>query len=165
VRFGGKFISLEKGENPMSVDLERAVELIKAKQKADAPIGEYKSLPVQKGVGRFGPFIKWDGMFINVNKRYDFDNLTQIDISELIEDKLKKEKDKLIHHWEPEGIKVEKARWGRFNIIKGKLKIELPKTTEAEKLTLTEVQEIIEKKTPKKKNTKKKVQKKKSAKK
>ena len=160
VRFGKKFISLDKGENPMSVDMDRAVELIMAKEKADAPIAEYESIPVQKGVGRFGPFIKWNSMFINVNKKYDFDNLSQSDIEELIETKKQKEIDKLIHHWEEDGIRVEKARWGRFNIIKGKLKIELPKTTKAEKLTLEEVKEIIAKKTPKKKATKRKTKKK-----
>ena len=160
VRFGKKFISLDKGENPMSVDMDRAVELIIAKEKADAPIAEYENLPVQKGVGRFGPFIKWNSMFINVNKKYDFDNLTQSDIEALIETKKQKEIDKLIHHWEEEGIRVEKARWGRFNIIKGKLKIEMPKTTEAEALTLEEVQEIIAKKTPKKKTAKRKTKKK-----
>ena len=160
LRFGKKFISLDKGENPMEVDFDRAVELIQAKQKADAPIAQYQDMPVQKGVGRFGPFIKWNGIFINVNKKYDFDNLSQSDIKELIEDKLQKDKEKIIHYWEEEGIKVEKARWGRFNIIKGKLKIELPKTVTAEKLTLEEVQEIIAKKTPKKKSTKKKAAKK-----
>ncbi|MCL4124477.1 UNVERIFIED_CONTAM: hypothetical protein GTU68_040782 [Idotea baltica] len=159
VKFGAKFISLDKGENPMSVDMDRAKELIIAKQKADAPIAHYKELPVQKGVGRFGPFIKYDGMFINVNKKYDFDNLSQANIEELIEVKIQKEIDKLIHNWEDEGIRVEKARWGRFNIIKGKLKIEMPKTTNAEKLTLEEVQAIIEKKTPKKKTRKKAVKK------
>jgi len=151
VRFGKKFISLEKGENPMSVDMDRAIELIKVKEEADAPIAEYEGMPVQKGVGRFGPFIKWNSVFINVNKKYDYDNLTQADIEELIETKKQKDIDKLIHNWEEEGIRVEKARWGRFNIIKGKLKIELPKTTNAEKLTLEEVQAIIVKKTPKKK--------------
>ena len=165
VRFGKKFISLDKGENPMSVDLDRAIELIKLKQEADAPIGEFQNLPVQKGVGRFGPFIKWNNIFINVNKKYDFDNLSNANIAELIEDKLKKEKEKLIHHWETEGIKVEKARWGRFNIIKGKFKIELPKTTNVDKLTLEQVKDIIEKKTPKKKPAKKKTAKRKPVKK
>jgi len=160
VRFGAKFISLDKGENPMSVDMDRAIELIVAKQKADAPIAEYEGMPVQKGVGRFGPFIKWNNTFINVNKKYDYDNLSQADIEELIETKKQKDIDKLIHNWEAEGIRVEKARWGRFNIIKGKLKIEMPKTTNAEKLTLEEVQSIIEKKTPKKKKVKRKTKKK-----
>jgi len=56
-----------------------------------------------------------------------------MDIIELIEDKIQKEKDKLIHHWEAEGIKVEKARWGRHHIVKGKIKIELPKTVDVSK--------------------------------
>jgi len=79
-----------------------------------------------------------------------------MDIIELIEDKIQKEKDKLIHHWEEEGIRVEKARWGRHNIIKGKTKIELPKTVDVSKFTLEEVKDIIEKKTPKKKASKRK---------
>ncbi|MBI6119171.1 type I DNA topoisomerase [Salegentibacter maritimus] len=162
VKFGKKYVSLEKGEDPLNVDFERAMELIKEKEKADAPIHHYEDMPVQKGVGRFGPFLKWNGIFINVNKKYDFDNLSVEDIETLIEDKKRKEREKLIHNWEEEGIRVEKARWGRFNIIKGKTKIELPKTTDAENLTLQEVQEIIEEKS-KKKTTKKKAPAKKTA--
>ncbi|MDX1752038.1 MAG: type I DNA topoisomerase [Salinimicrobium sediminis] len=155
VRYGKKFVSLEKGEDPITVTMDRALELIEEKEKADAPIYEYKNLPVQKGVGRFGPFLKWNDMFINVNKKYDFDNLSAEDIEELIEDKIKKEREKVIHNWEEEGIRVEKARWGRSNILKGKTKIELPKTVDAAKLSLEEVKEIIEKKAPKKKAAKK----------
>ena len=161
IRFGKLFVSLEKGENPMEVDLPRAEELIKAKQKADAPIYFYEDLPVQKGVGRFGPFIKWNGMFINVNKKYDFDQLSDDDIVELIEAKKQKEIDKVIHNWEDVGIRVEKARWGRFNVLKGKIKIELPKTTNIEKLSKEEAVKIIAAKTPNKKATKKKTVKKK----
>lgn len=156
VKFGKKFISLDKGENPMGVDMDRAIELIEAKKKADAPIGHYQEKPIQKGVGRFGPFIKWNSMFINVNKRYDFDNLSQSDLEELIEEKLKKEREKLIHHWEDVGIRVEKARWGRFNVLKGKVKVELPKTTEIDKMTKEEAIKLIESKSPKKKTAKKK---------
>ncbi len=166
VRFGEKFVSLEKGEDPLSTTLDRAMELIDAKEKADAPIYEYENLPVQKGKGRFGPFIKWNGMFINVNKKYDFDNLSDQDIVNLIEEKKQKEIDKVIHNWEEEGIRVEKARWGRSNIIKGKVKIELPKTVDASKLTLDKVKDLIEKNAPKKKTAaKKKTTKKASAKK
>ena len=156
IRFGKMFVSLDKGENPMEVDLPRALELIIAKQKADAPIAHYEDLPVQKGVGRFGPFIKWNSMFINVNKKYDFEALSEDDIVELIEVKKQKEIDKVIHNWEDEGIRVEKARWGRFNVLKGKIKIELPKTTQIEKLSKAEAIKMIEAKTPKKKVVKKK---------
>jgi DNA topoisomerase-1 len=151
VKFGKKFISLDKGEDPLSVEMDRAKELIDAREKADAPIAQYEGHDVTKGVGRFGPFLKWNGIFINVNKKYDFDNLSKADIEELIEDKKKKEREKIIHNWEAEGIRVEKARWGRSNIIQGKTKIELPKTVDATELTLEEVQKIIAEKAPKKK--------------
>ena len=151
VRFGKMFVSLDKAENPMSVDLDRAIELIENKRKADAPIGTYQELPIQKGVGRFGPFIKWNAMFINVNKKYDFDNLSQADLEELIEEKLKKEREKLIYNWEDIGIRVEKARWGRFSVIKGRTKVELPKTTNIEKFSKEDAVSLIESKTKKKK--------------
>jgi len=163
VRFGKTFVSLPKGEDPLDVTLERAQELIDEKNQADAPIGEYEGLPIQRGVGRFGPFIKWNGMFINVSKKYNFDKLSQSDLVELIEDKQQKEIDKVIHDWKAEGIKVEKARWGRSVITKGKVKIELNKDVDAEKLTLAQVQELIEKKAPAKKAPAKKPAAKKTA--
>jgi len=161
IRFDKMFVSLSKGENPISVDMDRAIELIEEKRKADAPIAEYENFPVQKGVGRFGPFIKWNSMFINVNKKYDFDNLTYDDIVELIETKKQKEIDKVVHHWVEEGIRVEKARWGRHHILQGKVKIEIPKTIDAPALTLDQVKDIISKNAPKKKAKRKKPQKKK----
>ena len=151
VKFGTTFVSLPKGTNPMEVDRDLAIELIEEKKMADAPIYMYKDLPVTKGKGRFGPFIKWSGMFINVNKKYDFDNLREEDLVTLIEDKIQKEKDKVIHHWEEEGIRVEKARWGRSNIIQGKLKIELSKDIDPTKITLEEAMKRLEAKKPKKK--------------
>ena len=151
VKFGTTFVSLPKGTNPMEVDRDLAIALIEEKKKADAPIYMYNNLPVTKGKGRFGPFIKWSGMFINVNKKYDFDNLSEEDLVTLIEDKIQKEKDKVIHHWEEEGIRVEKARWGRSNIIQGKLKIELSKDIDPTKITLEEAMKRLEAKKPKKK--------------
>jgi DNA topoisomerase-1 len=117
----------------------------------------YNELPVTKGVGRFGPFLKWSGMFINVNKKYDFDNLSDTDIVTLIEEKIQKEKDKVIHDWSDAGIRVEKARWGRHHIISGKQKVEIGKEVDASKLTLKDAEKYLEKPKakPKKKATKK----------
>ncbi len=156
VRHGSVFISLPRGEDPLAVTKERAQELIDEKALADAPIAVYKGEAVQKGVGRFGPFIKWNSIFINVSKKYNFDNLSQQEVEELIEDKLQKNIDKVLHNWEDEGILVEKARWGRSVITKGKIKIELSKDVDATQLTLVQVQEMIAAKTPAKKTPAKK---------
>lgn len=156
VKYGDKFVSLPKGVEPLDVELNMAITLIKEKEKAEAPIYTYKELPVQKGKGRFGPFIKWNDMFINVGKKYDWDHLSEADIIELIEDKIQKEIDKVVHNWEEEGIRVEKARWGRHNVIQGKIKVELAKTVDVSKLTLENARALIEAKAPKKKAAKKK---------
>ena len=159
VRYGKKFISLPKGVDPLVVKMEDAIKIIEEKAKADAPIFEYDGLPVQKGKGRFGPFIKWNDMFINVNKKYDWENLSFQDVEDLIKTKIQKEIEKVVHDWVDEGIRVEKARWGRHNVIQGKIKIELPKNIDAQKLTLDDVKTIInnqkKKKTPRKSSKKK----------
>ena len=155
IKFGIEFVSIPKGENPTDITLERAQELIDEKTLADAPIAVYKGEGVQKGVGRFGPFIKWNGLFINVNKSYDFDNLSENDCFELIELKKKKEAEKLLKVWDDLGIRLEKARWGRFNLIKGKVKVEFPKGTDLDKFNENNVGDYFKKKKPKKSKSKK----------
>jgi len=85
IKHGEAFISLPKGEEPMGVTYERALELIAEKQKADEPIGTYKGIPYTQGKGRFGPFLKYDGMFVNIPRRFDPDNLSVEEAHELIE--------------------------------------------------------------------------------
>jgi len=148
LKFSSKSISLPKEIDPHSVDIDFAIPLIDEKLKLDEPIHIYKDLPVTKGKGRFGPFINWNEMFINVNKAYDFDNLTIDNIEELIELKLKKEKEKLINEWVEEGIKIEKGRWGRSVISMGKKKIEIPKEIDPKTITLDTAKEYLN---PKKK--------------
>lgn len=156
IKFGKQFISLPKGKDPLDVTLEDATNLIAEKNQADAPIAVYENLPVQKGVGRFGPFIKWNGQYINVSKKYNFNALSQEDINNLIEEKQQKDSDKIIHNWEKEGIKIERARWGKSVVIKGKQKIELSKDIDASKLTLEDVKGILEKKSNQKATAKNK---------
>ena len=148
LKYSSKSISIPKEIDPHSVDIDSAIPLIEEKLKADEPIHIYNDLPVTKGKGRFGPFIKWNEMFINVNKTYDFDNLTIDNIEELIEIKLKKEKEKLIAEWVDEGIKLEKGRWGRSVISMGKKKIEIPKEIDPKTITLDIAKEYLN---PKKK--------------
>ena len=112
------------------------------------PIHEYKNFSVTKGKGRFGPFIKWNNLFINVNNKFDFENLSRGDIEFLIDDKLKKEQEKIIKVWEAENIKIEKARWGRFKIIHKNGFVELSKDSDPSTLSLIEVKNIIKENKP-----------------
>ena len=151
VHYGDAFISLAKGEDVFSVTFERAQELINEKKKADAPIATYEGMEVVKGVGRFGPFIKWNNMYINVTKKYNFDRLTAEEVAELIESKLQKESEKIVKQWDEGEIRIEKARWGRFTLIKGKTKVELGKDTNIETFTKEQALALLAEKEPKKK--------------
>jgi DNA topoisomerase-1 len=141
VKWGEEFVSLHKGEDPLEVDMDRAIELINEKQKADAPIAMHEGKPVTKGKGRFGPYIKWNGMFINVPKRYNFDHLSQKEIDELLEAKIKKEANRFIKQWPEEKISIENGRWGPF-IRFGKKMLKLGKKGDDEKYTKEELAEL-----------------------
>ena len=141
VKWGETFISIPKGEDPLSVNQQRAEEIINERKIADAPIATYKGEPVTKGTGRFGPFIKYQSIFVNVPKKYDFENLSQSDINELIDAKLEKEANRYIQQWEKEKISIENGRWGPF-IKFGKGMFKIPKNKKDEKYTAEELAQV-----------------------
>ena len=150
VRHGKKFVSLDPEQSVFEVNLEAAIGLILEKEKAEAPIARYEGKEVTRGKGRFGPYIKWDGTFINVSSKYDFDNLSEKDIAELIEAKRKKEAEKLVREWPDEKIRIEKGRWGRHQIIKGKTRVDLGKEVDPREVSLEQAKELLSRKKPKK---------------
>lgn len=141
VKWGESFISIPKGEDPLMVDMDRAVAIIKEKQQADAPIGIYKGMPVTKGTGRFGPFIKYQDLYINVPRAYNFEALSQKDIEELISKKLEKEANRFIQHWPEEKIAIENGRWGPF-IRFGKEMLKLGRKADGEKYAAEDLQDV-----------------------
>ncbi|MEZ4931124.1 MAG: type I DNA topoisomerase [Saprospiraceae bacterium] len=171
VKFDEKFVSIPRGEDANAVDLDRAIELIIEKQKADAPIGEYKGLPITKGTGRFGPFLKWDKLYVNVPKRYNFDKISIDEAHELIAAKIEKEANRYINQWPSDDLAIENGRWGPFIRYKKK-SISLPKVDgkkmtqeEAKELTLEEVKALVNEAHPGSFTDKKETEKKKAAKK
>jgi DNA topoisomerase-1 len=156
VKWGEAYISVPKNVDPLTIDINRAIELIEEKVTADAPIAEFKDLPVTKGTGRFGPFIKWNDLFINVPKAYDFENLKASDIDELINKKLEKEANRFIQQWDADKIAIENGRWGPF-IRFGKEMLKLRKNPvtndkytpeELSTLSLDEVKKLIVEQVP-----------------
>ena len=143
IRFQKIFISIPEGYNPFTITIEKSIELIKEKREAERPILVYKDNDVTKGKGRFGPYLKWNGTFINVNKKYDFDNLTENDCIELIEEKIKKDKEKILMNWSSDGITIEKGRWGKIYVIKGKKKIPLAKNVDPLKISLDQAKDFL----------------------
>lgn len=141
VKWGDEFISIPRGTDLLAIDLNKAIQLIEEKKQTDAPIAMYEGKPVTKGKGRFGPFIKYDGMFINVPKRYNHDALSQADINELIDAKVKKEANRFIQRWPDEKISVENARWGPIIKFNKKI-IKLPRKADESKYTADDLKDI-----------------------
>ena len=146
VKWGDEFISIPRGTDIASVTADKAIHLIQEKARADAPVGTYEGKPVTKGKGRFGPYLKWNNLFINVPKRYDFDHLSQVEMNELISAKMEKESQRLIQQWPEEKISIENARWGP--VIKfGKKLVKVPRKAEdgrysAEELKVMPLEEV-----------------------
>lgn len=156
VKWGETYISIPKNEDPLSVDQARAIEIIDEKITADAPIAHFQGMPVTKGTGRFGPFIKWNDLFINVPKAYNFEKLSQTDIDELINKKIEKEANRFIQTWNAEKIAIENGRWGPF-IRFGKEMLKLRKNPatndkytaeELASISLDEVKKLIVEQVP-----------------
>ncbi len=140
VKYDEKFISIPKGEDPLQLSYERAVELVEEKKKADAPIGTHEGLPFTKGKGRFGPFLKWNGLYVNIPRRFDPETITVEESIELIKIKQEKEANRYIHQWEDEKISVQNGRWGPF--IKYKKKnVKLPKNDDGTRKTAEDVKD------------------------
>ncbi len=155
IKFNDKFVSIPRGEDPLILSFERATELVEQKIKENAPVGTYEGEPITKGKGRFGPFLKWKNLFVNVPKKYDFDNLSTEEMHELIAKKIEKEANRYIHNWEDEKIAVENGRWGPFIRFKKK-SVKIPKNEDgtrvtpeqAKEFTIDQVKKMIEAEIP-----------------
>ena len=143
IRYNKVFIPIPDGFNPFTITIEKSIDLIKAKIEAQKPILVYKSYDVTKGKGRFGPYLKWNNTFINVNKNYDFENLTEENCVKLIEEKIQKDKEKIIMNWSSDGITIEKGRWNKIYIIKGKKKVPLAKNVDPLKISLDQAKDFL----------------------
>ena len=171
VKWGESFVSIPRSEDPHGIDQARAIELIEAKKIEDAPVGMYDGVGYTKGKGRFGPFLKWKSLYINVPARFDFDNLSESDAQSLIAAKIDKEANRYIHNWPEVKISVENGRYGPF-IKFGKENVYLKRggkkiidIEEIKALTLDDVKEMISEQIPDAFKEKKKVVKKAVAKK
>ena len=99
VRHDGKFTSLAKTDDPHTITLERAVELIEAKKAADAaaktPLKVFPEDPaIHVLSGRYGPYISYEGKNYPIPKSTDPQSLTYEQVRQLVEKGREKAKSK-----------------------------------------------------------------------
>ena len=136
-----KFASLRPDQSISSISLEEGLKLFSFPKV----LGEWNGKPIAVGLGRFGPYIKWDKTFASLRvKEGDDPHTVQLERAiQLVEDKINGINANLIKSFEerPE-IQVIKGRFGPY--IKADTEnYKIPKGTAAETLTLADVLEIM----------------------
>lgn len=136
-----KFASLMQGQTIQKITLEEALDLFKLPRK----VGDWEGKEIIASVGRFGPYLRYDGKFTSIKKVDEEDPLTiELDRAiELIKLKIQADKDRLIANFEGEPlVQVLNGRYGPFIQIsplkQKKINVKIPKGTEPSELSREE---------------------------
>lgn len=149
-----RYAKMKPGQLIESISLEEAMELFKLPRQ----LGIHEGNDVVVDSGRFGPYVKYAGLFASIPKAADPLAISLEEAIELIENKKISDANRSISKFEHEGkiIEVLNGRWGPY-IKLGKENYKIPKGTEAAALSLDDVLGIIHSQAdkPKKKGRKK----------
>ena len=150
-----RYAGLLKGQLMETITLEEALDLFKFPRQ----LGEFEEKPVSIGIGRFGPYIKHNQLFVSLKKGIDDPGTITLETAiERINEKREIEKNRKIQEFEI-GVQILNGRFGPY-ITFNKVNYKIPKGKEADKLTFEETMAIIEKGGDCKKKTTKKTTKK-----
>ena len=146
-----QFASLQKGQSIETITMEEAMKLFELPRD----LGEFENKKVIVGIGRFGPYIRHDSIFVSLKKDVDDPMTVTIERAiELIEEKRENAiKSVLKTFGEAQEIRILEGRWGPYiSYKKGNYKIK--KGTDINALTAAECMVIIEAEGSKPKTTK-----------
>lgn len=135
-----QFASLLKGQSVSTITLEEALKLFEFPRH----IGEYEGSDLTVAIGRYGPYVKFDGKFISIPKEYSPAHLTLDEAVALIEEKRREEANRVVKTFpEDETVQILNGRYGVY-IACGKNNYKIPKTVaDPSALTLEECRDII----------------------
>jgi len=135
-----KFAGLRKNQSMDTITFDEAIRLFDFPRK----LGQFEEEEVTVAIGRFGPYVKHKNKFYSLDKT---DDPSSVDIDraiELIEEKKKKDLEKIIKVFsENETVQVLKGRYGPYLVI-NKQNYRIPKNTDPAALTLEECIKISE---------------------
>ncbi len=161
-----RFAGLQPGQRLETITLKEALDLFKLPRELGmTPEGEEVSV----GIGRFGPYIRYDSKFVSLKDADPF-TVELPQALELVAAKKQADIDRILKTFEGTDVQILKGRWGPF-IANEKKNARMPKDREPDSMTLEECLALLEaapekrgrKKAAKKKAVKKKATKKKSS--
>lgn len=141
-----RFASLREGQSLGSITLEEALKLF------DLPraLGEFEGKPVNAAIGRFGPYVHHDKLFVSIPKDMSPHTITLDEAVDLIKNKREQEANKVIKTFDDlPGAEVLNGRYGPYIAYKkpGDKKAtnyKIPKTTDPRSLTVDDVKKLME---------------------
>ncbi|HQW06126.1 MAG: type I DNA topoisomerase [Flavobacteriales bacterium] len=144
VRLGATYASLTPEDDPLEIELARAVELIDLKKIANATrdLGEHLGEMIVQGRGRFGPFVKHGKLYANIPKAEDPATVTFERAVELVEAKKAGARQNVLKEFEGSVIQILDGRYGPY-ITDGSKNANLPKEKEPADITLEEATALL----------------------
>lgn len=133
-----RFAKLRSNQSIETITFEEAIELFKLPRT----LGQIDGKDVKVSIGRFGPYVQLDKLFVSIPKDKDPYTIKFEEAQVLIKEKLEKDANRIIMSFESEDIQVLNGRYGPY-IKKGKDNYKIPKDKTAEYLTLEDIQVII----------------------
>ena len=136
-----KFASLIKGQTIQTITLDEAMNLFRLPRN----VGIWEGKEIIASIGRFGPYLRFDGKFTSIKKTDNEDPLTiTLDRSiDLIKIKIQSDKDRLIANFDGDPlIQVLNGRYGPFIQVsplkEKKINVKIPKGSDPKDLTRQE---------------------------
>ena len=154
------FASLQPDQSVQTLTLEEALKLFELPRD----VGTFEGKKILAAIGRFGPYIRHDSMFVSIPKDMSPLSITEQEAIALIEKKRADEANKFIKSFpEHPEIEILNGRFGPYFTYlpegaKKKINYKIPKGTDPASLTFEEIKKLIEqqdsapKKTSRRKN-------------
>jgi DNA topoisomerase-1 len=135
-----QFASLLKGQSVSTITLEEALRLFEFPRH----LGEYEGAELTVAIGRFGPYVKFDGKFVSIPKSYSPSQITLEEAITLIEAKRREEANRVVKTFDEDpSIQILNGRYGIY-IACDKTNYKIPKTVaDPANLTLEECKAIM----------------------
>ncbi len=134
-----RFASLKPEQKLARITFEEALALFELPR----PLGEtLEGEPIQVGSGRFGPYIKYGTRYVSLRGE-DPHTITRERALELIAEKQKADREKIILVFEEDGIQVLKGRYGPY-VTDGDKNVKVPEEHDPASLTLETCRKLIE---------------------
>ena len=153
-----KFAGLRPGQKMSQIDFDQAMELFKLPRELGAGDDGYQ---LRANIGRFGPYIQYGAKKYVSLKEEDPYTVSLESALQIVRAKIEEDRNRVIHHFEQEGIQVLNGRYGPY-ITDGSKNARIPKDADPAGLSLEECLELLAK-APERKRRGKKASKKKMA--